>query len=109
MQALETLTSLKGIGPATASAMLSFGCSDGACPFLSDEAMRAFGIVGKADKLEYTLASWKRLREACAKKALELNGKLKREARESDESADNEMWTPCRVERALWAAAVSDE
>ena len=70
--------------------------------------MRAFGIVGKADKLEYTLGSWKRLREACAEKAEELNGKLEREAKES-ESADNETWTPCKVERALWAAAVSDE
>lgn len=118
-QALETLTSMKGIGPATASAILSFGDLDGACPFLSDEAMYAFGIVNSKGTLDYTLDSWITLREACDKKAEELNASGNGTAgvggeagdvqpSQNDENDDEGFhWTPALVERALWAASVN--
>jgi len=101
-EGMNKLTSLKGIGPATASAILSFGRPDEACPFLSDEVMRAVGVVNKAGKLDYTIKSWETIREKCEVKASELN-KLR-----DDEDSDI-IWTPVKVERALWAATVGEE
>lgn len=99
-QAIQKLTEMKGIGPATASAVLSFGCLEGQCPFLSDEAMYAFRIVNKSKgTLDYTLASWEALKKACDAKVEELN----RQQIGEDEA---HVWTPVMIERALWAAAV---
>jgi len=93
-QAMSTLTSLKGIGPATASAILSLTDPSGNCPFLSDEAMHAFGLVNKAGKLDYTTGNWSKLRESCQNKAEQLD-----DAQNSAEPT----WTAVLVERAIWA------
>lgn len=95
---METLTSLKGVGPATASAILSFGSLDGDCPFLSDEAMQAFGLTNKAGKLDYTLSNWKSLRTLCDDKAKQLN--------KFTVDQDSAEWNAVLVERAIWAESV---
>lgn len=93
---MTTLTSLKGIGPATASAILSLAEHSGRCPFWSDEAMHGFGLVNKAGKLDYTIGNWAKLDELCETKANALN-KVS-----GEEDTD---WTPALVERAIWADA----
>lgn len=105
---------MKGVGPATAAAILSFGDTSGQCPFLSDEAMQAFGIVGKAGKLEYTVKSWEALKKLCDEKAQELNkidGELEERSQEAqDKAADADMrWTASTVEQALWADSLQDD
>lgn len=93
-KAMSTLTRLKGIGPATASAILSLADPSGQCPFLSDEAMHAFDLVNKAGKLDYTIGNWNKLRELSEAKSDSLNKKSEKE---------EFQWTPALVERALWA------
>lgn len=100
---MMTLTNLKGIGPATASAILSLVDSSGNCPFLSDEAMHAFGLVNNTGKLDYTMGNWNKLKDMCQAKALQLH-----ETQKDSEPS----WTAALVERAVWAVAVqqtSDE
>jgi len=99
---MDVLTSLRGIGPATASAILSLSSAEGSCPFLSDEVMLAFDLKNaKTGKLDYTIANWEKVRARCAEKAEQLN---KAEAKESEE---DDGWTAAKVEQAIWAA--SDE
>lgn len=62
----ESFFSMQGIGPATASAILSAFCSS--IPFMSDEALLA--VLGKRD---YTVAQYMRLLEAMRSKARELS------------------------------------
>lgn len=95
---MATLTGLKGIGPATASAILSLIDPSGNCPFLSDEAMHAFGLVNKAGKLDYTIGVWTELKDLCQAKAQKLN-----DIQEGSEP----NWTAALVERALWAATTT--
>lgn len=95
---MKALIVLRGTGPATASAILSLADSDGTCPFLSDEAMFAFGLANKAGKLDYTMPKWLQLFELCKSKAEELN-----EGQNDDERLE---WTATLVERAVWADAV---
>ncbi|KAK9826454.1 hypothetical protein WJX81_000086 [Elliptochloris bilobata] len=83
--AINALTVLKGVGPATASAVLSAG--DSAAPFMSDEALAMLG-GSKA----YTL-----------KKYLELAAALQAKAREL--SPAERVWTARDVERALFSAS----
>jgi hypothetical protein len=67
--------------------------------------MRLFTITstGKPDgKLDYTVKNWEKLRESCMQKAEELNDALGEEEKEEQEE---EKWTACRVERAIWADA----
>jgi len=100
-EAMDTLTGLKGIGPATASAILSVASAEGSCPFLSDEVMLAFNIKNpKTGKLDYTIANWEKVRAKCSAKAEQLN-------KQETESEEGEGWTAAKVEQAIWAA--SDE
>jgi len=82
--ALTQLSKLKGVGPATASAVLSFWCPEKAA-FMSDESLE--GIVGSR---KYTLQEGLALTTSCAKKAKELGG----------------TWTAGSVQRAVWASAI---
>lgn len=86
--AVSELTVLKGIGPATASAVLAAYAPDVA-PFMSDEAMEA--VLGNTKA--YSLKQYLVLADRLRMKAKEL-------------SSEDEIFTPSDVERALWSCAV---
>ncbi|XP_021754594.1 uncharacterized protein LOC110719921 [Chenopodium quinoa] len=87
-KAVSELTVLKGVGPATASAILAAYAPDLA-PFMSDEAMEA--VLGQSK--DYSL-----------KQYLLLANKLREKAKEL--SSEDEQFTASDVERALWSSAV---
>ncbi|KAH7850134.1 hypothetical protein Vadar_028379 [Vaccinium darrowii] len=87
-KAVSELTVLKGVGPATASAVLAAYVPDVA-PFMSDEAMVA--ALGNAK--DYTL-----------KQYLVFVDKLQAKAKEL--SAEGDTFTPSDVERALWSSSI---
>jgi hypothetical protein len=84
---ISILSQLKGIGPATASAILSVvpACG-GRYPFMADEAMEASGL-----KLEYTPKAYRKFTEILNDKAASLGT----------------PWTAELVGRALWAHALT--
>ncbi len=84
---LKRLCELKGIGPATASAMAAL--VQPSLPFMSDEALSA--VLGGRES--YTLPQYMRLAEAMQAKAGELSGQGQRQ------------WTPVELERCLWVEA----
>ncbi|XP_006651771.1 uncharacterized protein LOC102722948 [Oryza brachyantha] len=90
-KAITELTALKGIGPATASAILAAYAPD-AAPFMSDEAMVA--TLGNAK--EYTLKQYLAFAEKLQTKSKEL-------------SSRGEIFTPSDVERALWCSAIASK
>ncbi|KAJ8773256.1 hypothetical protein K2173_028433 [Erythroxylum novogranatense] len=87
-KAVSELTVLKGVGPATASAVLAAYAPE-MTPFMSDEAMEA--ALGSSK--DYSL-----------KQYLIFVDKLKTKAEEL--SSEGESFTPSDVERALWTSAV---
>ncbi|CAL9083070.1 unnamed protein product [Musa acuminata var. zebrina] len=90
-KAISELTVLKGVGPATASAVLAAYAPDVA-PFMSDEAMMA--AMGNVK--EYTLKQYLAFAEKLQTKAKDL-------------SAEGIIFTPSDVERALWSSAVGSK
>ncbi|XP_057424727.1 uncharacterized protein LOC130718221 [Lotus japonicus] len=87
-KAVTELSALKGVGPATASAVLAAFTPELA-PFMSDEAMEA--ALGNSKY--YTL-----------KQYLIFVNKLQTKAKEL--SSEGASFTPSDVERALWSCAV---
>ncbi|KAI3460123.1 hypothetical protein Pfo_016786 [Paulownia fortunei] len=87
-KAVSELTVLKGVGPATASAVLAAYAPDVA-PFMSDEAMVA--VIG--DAKDYSLKRYVVFAEKMQDKAKEL-------------SSLEDLFTPSDVERALWSSTV---
>ncbi|KAI5083467.1 hypothetical protein GOP47_0003210 [Adiantum capillus-veneris] len=87
--AINALTALKGVGPATASAILAAAAPDVA-PFMSDEAMIA--VLGGVK--DYTLKQYLLFAEKLQCKAQELTKSSGKEFR------------PSELERALWCAAM---
>ncbi|GAB4823304.1 hypothetical protein N2152v2_010350 [Parachlorella kessleri] len=85
-KALTIVTGLKGVGPATGSAILS--AFDSSIPWMSDEAMAA--ALGSKD---YTVKKFKELLEALRKKAAKLT------------SCGGRAWTAREVEQCLFAEA----
>ncbi|KAL0545540.1 hypothetical protein IC582_015426 [Cucumis melo] len=90
-KAVSELTPLKGVGPATASAILAAYAPDVA-PFMSDEAMEA--ALGNSK--DYSL-----------KQYLLFANKLQEKAKEL--SLEGETFTPSDVERALWSRAIGEK
>ncbi|KAJ1490506.1 hypothetical protein T484DRAFT_1884217 [Baffinella frigidus] len=86
-KALAPLCQLKGIGPATASAVLACLRPD-RFPFMADEAMEAAGV----ERL-YTVKAYEEFAKVLCNKAASLG----------------EPWTAERVGRALWAEATSSD
>eukprot|EP00268_Persea_americana_P043341 TRINITY_DN4354_c1_g1_i2.p1 TRINITY_DN4354_c1_g1~~TRINITY_DN4354_c1_g1_i2.p1 ORF type:complete len:220 (-),score=48.65 TRINITY_DN4354_c1_g1_i2:480-1139(-) len=87
-KAITELTTLKGVGPATASAVLAAYAPEIA-PFMSDEAMVA--AIGSSK--DYTLKQYLIFAEKLQTKAKEL-------------SMGGDLFTPSDVERALWSSSV---
>ncbi|KAL5127128.1 hypothetical protein HKD37_14G039609 [Glycine soja] len=87
-KAVSELTVLKGVGPATASAVLATFAPH-LTPFMSDEAMEA--ALGSSK--DYSL-----------KQYIKFVDKLQRKAEEL--SSEGDSFTPSDVERALWSFAV---
>ncbi|GLD98290.1 hypothetical protein PINS_up006987 [Pythium insidiosum] len=88
--AIEALVSLKGVGPATASAVLA--AYDDAVPFMSDEALEA--VAAEIGARKYTLPHYLALAETLQTKVDWLNAQTK--------DTDN-PWTPQRVQLCLYA------
>ncbi|KAL3514348.1 hypothetical protein ACH5RR_027065 [Cinchona calisaya] len=88
-KAVKELTVLKGVGPATASAILA-AYAPQITPFMSDEAMEA--AIGNTK--EYTLKIYLAFVKKLQAKAMEL-------------SSEEDPFTPSDVERALWSSSVA--
>ena len=88
--ALTALCSLKGVGPATASAILAL-VSPHFCPFMSDESLNM-----TATPRDYTAKSYLILRSKLIAKAKEL-------------SKSGKEWTAVMVEMALWASCFIED
>jgi hypothetical protein len=80
--AIDTLTNLKGVGPATSSAVLSMVRPDLFC-YMYDECIDTF-----LPKRTYTLPVYLSVNEECTKLSQRLGD-----------------WTPSRIARVLWVAA----
>ncbi|THF98143.1 hypothetical protein TEA_004147 [Camellia sinensis var. sinensis] len=87
-KAVSELTVLKGVGPATASAVLAAYAPDVA-PFMSDEAM----VAALGNSKDYTLKQYILFVDKLQAKAKEL-------------SAKGDTFTPSDVERAVWSSAI---
>jgi hypothetical protein len=92
--AISALTNLKGIGPATASAVLAAGYPEH-CPYMADESMLSTPGVEAND---YTVAEFvnyaEQIKNLCTRiKEIDPEGK----------------WTPHKMELALWTHYVSRE
>lgn len=83
--AFNKLTELKGVGVATASALLA-AVAPQLCPFMADEVIES-ATTGKRD---YNMATYKRMRTTLVSKAAALG----------------EGWSAEKAGKALWAAAV---
>ncbi|XP_054616437.1 uncharacterized protein zgc:112496 isoform X2 [Dunckerocampus dactyliophorus] len=92
--AIAELSTLKGIGPATASALLAAGAPEQAA-FMSDEAMES--IPGLAP-IQYTAKHYTLYLDKMLEKTKKLN--------KADPQQD---WTPQRLERCLWALTVAKQ
>ncbi|CAM9519030.1 unnamed protein product, partial [Hapterophycus canaliculatus] len=85
-KAIKTLSSdIKGVGPATASAVLAAWC--GGCPFDADEVIDA---VRRTGKREYSLNEYLEVHETLDAKASSLGA----------------QWDAERVRKALWSRAM---
>jgi hypothetical protein len=87
LSAIKAFAELRGVGPATASALLCvLPKGQELCPFMSDEVLEA----ATERKREYTLKAYQRLQEVLTKKA----SKLGRD------------WTAEKVGKACWTAGM---
>ncbi|XP_067433480.1 uncharacterized protein zgc:112496 [Thunnus thynnus] len=90
--AIMELSSLKGVGPATASAVLAAGAPEQAA-FMSDEAMES---VPGLKPIQYTAKHY----ALYLGKMLELTKRLNKADPQQD-------WTPHRLELCLWASTIA--
>ncbi|KAJ7524663.1 hypothetical protein O6H91_17G015300 [Diphasiastrum complanatum] len=98
--AVTHLSSLKGVGPATASAVLALYAPDIA-PFMSDEALVAVFSSVK----DYSLKHYLDFAEKLQSKAKE----LKTGEASKDKSKENQNLNASSLERALYAAALESK
>ncbi|RMX66550.1 hypothetical protein DD238_004579 [Peronospora effusa] len=97
--ATDALCVLKGVGPATASAVLA--AYDESVPFMADEALEAIaGIIGPR---KYTLPHFLSFVDALRAKTRWLNEQ--RAANDNEIAGATEVWTAQRVQLCLYAEA----
>lgn len=109
-KALEAMTAFKGVGPATASAVLALACD--AVPFMSDEALEA-----ALPKREYTVKAFLGLAEALqamAQRAADEEGDAASAVKPlSDACTGADLsgceWSAQLVQLALYAAGTSSK
>ncbi|KAL4110110.1 hypothetical protein PRIC1_001803 [Phytophthora ramorum] len=95
----EALCVLKGVGPATASAVLA--AYDGSVPFMADEALEAIAdVIGPR---KYTLSHFLSFAEQLRTKAEWLNEQ--RVANDDEQAGSTDVWTAQRVQLCLYAEA----
>ncbi|XP_030625775.1 uncharacterized protein LOC115808512 [Chanos chanos] len=92
--AITELSTLKGLGPATASAVLSAGAPDQAV-FMADEAVES---IAELRPVQYTAKHYNLFLQKVQQKTHQLN--------QVDSQSD---WTPHRVGLCLWAWAVANQ
>ncbi|XP_068102506.1 uncharacterized protein [Hyperolius riggenbachi] len=90
-KAVDELCHLKGVGPATASAILCAGAPD-LVAFMADEAVES---VPGLTPVQYNLKHYQRFLQELQKKADSLS------------AGGQDSWTPHRVELCLWAWKVA--
>ncbi|KAJ8903593.1 hypothetical protein NDN08_004697 [Rhodosorus marinus] len=90
-KALKALEELSGIGPATASAVLSIVCPS-RCAFMSDEALAAAPALN--GRVDYTNKAFKLFQEDMISKSRQLE----------ELSPHKQKWTPVMVENAIWSS-----
>ncbi|XP_073687361.1 uncharacterized protein [Garra rufa] len=92
--AITELCKLKGVGPATASAVLAAGAPDEVA-FMADEAVES---IAELRPVEYTAKHYALFLQKILNKTSQLN------------KADGQQdWTPHKVEQCLWAWAVANQ
>ncbi|XP_031564028.1 uncharacterized protein LOC116299507 [Actinia tenebrosa] len=88
-KSIKKLSELKGVGPATASAILCAGCPQ--VPFMADEAMMTLP-VGKG-KLEYTMKAYLQYLEQLRSKCLSKLCKTDSVANWNEHKVELTLWT----------------
>jgi hypothetical protein len=110
ISAINHLCELKGVGPATASAILCLIRPD-VFAFMDDEVIESL-LPNK--KRGYTLGIYMEVNDRCREMADQLNMDMtrrkKRRKTNVDEEESNESfseeWTSCKVGKAIWACAI---
>ena len=96
-KAIDAITSLKAVGVATATAILS-PFAPALVPFMADEVMEAVSC-----KRDYTMKIYKEMRSALIVKAQELQQMV---AESENEDREVKEWTAELVGKALWVKAI---
>ena len=112
-ESMEPLLELAGVGPATASAIVTLVRPDIFC-YMYDEVIDTF-----LPKRTYTLPIYLQIRRECALIATKLNTSVsscssssmeknrpkKQQKLSSNVNTDGDIWTPARVAKTLWIAS----
>ncbi|XP_005189623.1 uncharacterized protein LOC131803002 [Musca domestica] len=95
-QAITALSNLKGVGTTMASALLAAACPDSA-PFMADECLMA---IPEIEGIDYTTKEYLNFVQHIQSTVTRLNAQA---------GGDKPVWSPHRVELALWAHYVAND
>lgn len=95
-QAITALSNLKGVGTTMASALLAAACPDSA-PFMADECLMA---IPEIEGIDYTTKEYLNFVQHIQTTVTRLN---------TQAGGETPVWSPHRVELALWAHYVAND
>ncbi|XP_013108880.1 uncharacterized protein LOC106088109 [Stomoxys calcitrans] len=95
-QAITALSNLKGVGTTMASALLAAACPDSA-PFMADECLMA---IPEIEGIDYTTKEYLNFVQHIQSTVTRLNAQA---------GGEKPVWSPHRVELALWAHYVAND